>query len=60
MPNKKIEVHANFSKEYMYANGIKAGLSKKAAEFFQFFTEKKLILTVDSETGEVKKAQTAN
>lgn len=60
MSDKKITVIANFTREYMYDRGIKGGLSKKAAGFFKHFTEKKLILTVCSDTGEVKKAQTAN
>lgn len=60
MPNKKIKVSASFSNEYMYDKGIKNGLSQKAASFFSYFTEKKLVLTVNSETGEVIKAQTAN
>lgn len=60
MPDKKITVCASFSREYMYDKGIKGGLSEKAAGFFKHFTEKKLVLTVDSDNGEVKKAVTAN
>ncbi len=60
MAQKKIKVYASFSKEYMYDKGIENGLSKKAADFFEYFNEKKLVLTVNSETGEVLKAQTAN
>jgi len=60
MPNKKIKIQANFSAEYMYEKGIACGLSEKAASFFSYFTEKKLVLTVDSETGEVRKAQAVN
>lgn len=60
MSDKKIIVHANFSNEYMYNKGIKSGLSEKAAEFFKHFTEKKLVLTVDTDTGEVKKSDTTN
>lgn len=57
---KKITVYANFSREYMYDKGIKAGLSEKAAGFFSYYSEKKLVLTVDTDSGEVKKAQVAN
>ena len=60
MAHKKIEVYANFPKEYMYNLGIKNGLSEKAADFFKHFSEKKLVLTVDFETGEVIKSKTAN
>lgn len=60
MADKKIEVVADLQKKYMYDKGIKAGLSEKAAEFFSHYMGKSLILTVDTETGEVKKAQCSN
>ena len=60
MAEKKIVALAGFSKKEMYDLGIKNGLSINAANMLKHFNEKKLVLTVDTLTGEVKKTQLAN
>lgn len=54
MAEQKIKVFASLSKEYLYGKGIESGLSEKAADYFKHFSEVKIDLIVDSETGEVK------
>ena len=60
MPEIKIKVWADLSKEYLFEKAIEKGLSEKAADYFKFFNEVELDLTVDSKTGEVLKTEIPN
>jgi len=57
MSQKTIKVHADLSKEYMYNTAIENGLSEKAADYFKYFNEVEVTLTVNQETGEVLSAE---
>jgi hypothetical protein len=48
-----IIVYAHTSPETMFSDGIKAGLSEEAADFFRYFQEIKLKLEVEESTGRV-------
>jgi len=49
----KIIVYARLDKSMMFEKGKAAGLSDDAANFFSYFEESKLALTVEKETGKV-------
>ena len=57
MAKKVIVVNAELSKEYLYDQGRQCGLSEESADYFKYFNEVKIELTVESETGEVLKAE---
>ena len=48
----KIKVFADLSPEHMFARGKEEGLSEKAADYFRYFSEVELELTV-KEDGDV-------
>ncbi len=53
MSKKEVRVYAHMDKESMYSVAIKAGLSEKSANYFMYFNEVPLDVTVNEETGEV-------
>jgi hypothetical protein len=52
-----IEACAQLSSESLYDVGKKAGLKGDALNYFRYFTEVALLLSVDEKTGSVTKAE---
>lgn len=52
-----IRIYATLSKENLAGVAEANGLSKKAADYFRYFTEIAIDLDVDRDTGEVVNAQ---